>query len=443
MLNEFNWLTEDHDPSLVGDGKPFALNGAINSKMYLYYGEGWKLPVDALVLGQNESLTERIDGNATVFDIAGPVFDDQCARIEKVFTGSAEIVEAGNMGQSHVIFAIGPRYDKNYVDASVSALHTSIRGALSLAVENKLKSIALHCVYLQNKKYPRWDAAHVVLRTVRRFLEQPTGGGGDRLEKIVFCVLDKDDLEIYNTLMPAYFPRTSEEEAEQVGHLPDGGVGKAIGDEWGTIVFEDRQLRVAAGPGSTARDYMRKKPDTSACTSTNGEQTASDTAEQGKPAPKSPVLVPPINPNSIFASARRFTGEGKMADLWPKPVGMTAVKPNSNAKRNPFVRQQNSADEEEVELQRLKTQYDGWLAELKALQSSSDSGNNDTGAAGFADSADPLAAFDTTRTPDMQLKKDLAEMEEMHFLNVGGKDLKGRQVVCVTASNLSVSCRSM
>lgn len=443
MLNEFNWLTEDHDPSLMGEGKPFALNGAINSKIYMYYGEGWKLPVDVLVLGQNESLSERIDGNATVFDIAGPVFDEQCARIEKVFTGSAEIVEAGNLGQSHVIFAIGPKYDKNYIDASVSALHTSVRTALSLAVQNKLKSVALHCVYLQNKKFPRWDAAHVVLRTVRRFLEQPTGGGGDRLEKVVFCLLDKDDLEIYNTLLPAYFPRTEEEEAEQVGHLPDGGVGKAIGNEWGTIIFEDRQLRVAAGPGSSARDYMKKPTPTAsgASTAAEGNNNNGTVMKETKPV----TLVPPINPNSIFASAtRRFTGEGKLSDMWPKPVGMTTVAPNTKAKRNPFARPVTTGSDEQDEMVRLKTQFEGWLGELKAYQadaaSASGGSNNGTqsnSAAAFSEVADPLAAFDTTRTPNMQLKADLADMEAMHFLNIGGKDLKGRPVVCLTAANIT------
>ena len=132
MLQEYAWLTAEHDAALVGEGKPFAINGAINSKIYLYYGEGWKLPVDALVLGQNESLSERIDGNEAVFDIAGPIFDEKCAAIEKVFTGSAEIVEGGNLGQSHVIFAVGPKYERAYLEASISALHTSVRGALSV-----------------------------------------------------------------------------------------------------------------------------------------------------------------------------------------------------------------------------------------------------------------------------------------------------------------------
>ena len=125
-------MSDEHDATLVGKGKPFALNGSINSKLYLYFGEAWKLPVDTLVLGQNESLTERIDGNEAVFDLAGPVFDAKCEEIEKVFTGSAEIVEGGNLGQSHVIFAVGPKFERSYLDASISALHTSVRSALSV-----------------------------------------------------------------------------------------------------------------------------------------------------------------------------------------------------------------------------------------------------------------------------------------------------------------------
>ena len=132
MLEEFKFYCEDDGTEVFGNGSPFALNSIVNRKIYLYFGEAWKLPVDGIIVGQNESVTERKDGNEAIFQIAGPVFDANISDIEKIPTGTAAIVEGGNLGCKNVIFAVGPKFDKLHVDASVSALHSSCRAALSV-----------------------------------------------------------------------------------------------------------------------------------------------------------------------------------------------------------------------------------------------------------------------------------------------------------------------
>lgn len=132
LMDEFKWLKDEEDSTYVGQGKPFACNGPINAKIYLYFGESWKLPVDAIVIGQNETFTERIDGNEAIFTLAGPTFDSALEDLERVLTGTADAVEAGNLGCNHVIVAVGPKYDKKFVNASVSALHSAYRSALSV-----------------------------------------------------------------------------------------------------------------------------------------------------------------------------------------------------------------------------------------------------------------------------------------------------------------------
>jgi len=212
---------------------------------------------------------------------------------------------------------------------------------------------------------------------------------------------------VYETLLPAYFPRTLQEEEEQVGHLPDGA--NNIGNEWGTIVYEDRKLRIAAGPGSSARDYMQPAA--------------------AKQAPKQAVPVPPINPESVFAT-KKFTGEGVLPVTWPKPPTMTALTRNNNARRV-FSSRRTQEEEEVSEEQRLSKQYEAWLLELKALENSDDTMISDS----FI--ADPLA-INFSVSPDQELRNDLQSMEQMNFLNIAGKDMKGRHVVFVTASDISV-----
>jgi O-acetyl-ADP-ribose deacetylase len=49
--------------------------------------------------------------------------------------------------------------------------------------------------------YPNEDAAHVALETTRDFLEKD-----EILERVIFCVFLDKDLEIYEDLIPVYFP---------------------------------------------------------------------------------------------------------------------------------------------------------------------------------------------------------------------------------------------
>ena len=51
--------------------------------------------------------------------------------------------------------------------------------------------------------------------TIRRFLEHYA----DEIHSIVFCVRDVDDEEIYERLLPLYFPRSIEEEKRSASKL--------------------------------------------------------------------------------------------------------------------------------------------------------------------------------------------------------------------------------
>ncbi len=133
LMEEYKWVKPEHDISLQGSGKPFRCDNPLGSKLFLYLGEAWKLPVDAIVVGQNETFSERIDGNEAIFTLAGPTFEEHVAEVERVMTGSAAIVDAGTLGCKYVILAVGPRYEKQYIDASVHALHGAVRAALSVS----------------------------------------------------------------------------------------------------------------------------------------------------------------------------------------------------------------------------------------------------------------------------------------------------------------------
>lgn len=86
--------------------------------------------------------------------------------------------------------------------------------------------------------YPPQDAAHIGLRTLRRFLEKHL----DEIERIVFVV---DDLEIgmYEQILPLYFPRCENEEIYACYKLPHD-----VGGPNGEPLLPERQIRVVDQP---------------------------------------------------------------------------------------------------------------------------------------------------------------------------------------------------
>ena len=112
---------------------PYPCNNSISNKIHLFFGEAWKLPVDAIIIGQNETFKERTDGNESIFTLAGPEFEHAVIDLERTSTGTSAIVEGGTLGCKNVILSVGPKYDKKYINASISALHSAYRSAFNVS----------------------------------------------------------------------------------------------------------------------------------------------------------------------------------------------------------------------------------------------------------------------------------------------------------------------
>ena len=184
------------------------------------------------MVGQIESLSAKSDGNEELFALGGPQLENSAIEAGPIPTGQSTIISGGSLPCDWVIFSVGPKYDKRYLSASDQALFSAYKSALTLAASKNVKRLVLNCIYLRNKKYPRFEAAHVALRTVRKFLEHPSGVG-NCFEKVMFCVSSQEDFEIYLTLMTAYFPRNAVELSNQFNLLPKRD---ELGDIWGQVI---------------------------------------------------------------------------------------------------------------------------------------------------------------------------------------------------------------
>nr|GMD25611.1 protein GDAP2 homolog [Ipomoea batatas] len=170
---------------------------------------------------------------------AGPGLAEECATLGGCRTGMAKVTKAYDLPARRVIHTVGPKYAIKYHTAAENALSHCYRSCLELLIENGLQSIAMGCIYTESKNYPREPAAHVAIRTVRRFLEKQE----DQIKAIVFCTTTSADTEIYKRLLPLYFPRDKQEEAIAITKLPAD-----VGDENGETVIDERKIRIKPLP---------------------------------------------------------------------------------------------------------------------------------------------------------------------------------------------------
>lgn len=75
------------------------------------------------------------------------------------------------------------------------------------------------------------------LGTIRRFMEQFPDG----FQSIVFCFDSIDELEVYQHILPLYFPRTLAEKRRSIQELPQD-----IGNEYEEPIVEDRKIPIQA-----------------------------------------------------------------------------------------------------------------------------------------------------------------------------------------------------
>ncbi|XP_054791972.1 uncharacterized protein LOC129297651 [Prosopis cineraria] len=229
----------------------FPVDHEINSKIYLWRGNPWNLEVDAVVNSTNENLDEA-HSSPGLFDAAGPGLTEECATLGGCRTGMAKITGAYDLPARRIIHTVGPKYAVKYHTAAENALSHCYRSCLELLIESGLQSIAMGCIYTEAKNYPREPAAHVAIRTVRRFLEKQK----HNIIAVVFCTTSTTDTEICKRLLPLYFPRDKHEEEVAFSKLPAD-----VGDENGETVIDERKIRIKPLPKKNVSKPMEAPAD--------------------------------------------------------------------------------------------------------------------------------------------------------------------------------------
>jgi O-acetyl-ADP-ribose deacetylase (regulator of RNase III) len=127
----------------------------------------------------------------------GPKILEECKRIRATKwpngfpTGKAVITSGGKLKAKYVIHTVGPVW-RGGTRSEPELLAEAYRNSLKLAVSKGLKTIAFPSISTGAYGYPIEKASRIAIATVKEFLNKE-----DKLEKVVFVLFTRHDLEIY------------------------------------------------------------------------------------------------------------------------------------------------------------------------------------------------------------------------------------------------------
>ncbi|KAF7809063.1 protein GDAP2-like protein [Senna tora] len=372
------------ESSGTGSVSRFPVDHEINSKIYLWRGNPWNLEVDAVVNSTNENLDEA-HSSPGLHAAAGPGLAEECATLGGCRTGMAKVTGAYDLPARRIIHTVGPKYAVKYHTAAENALSHCYRSCLELLIENGLRSIAMGCIYTEAKNYPREPAAHVAIRTVRRFLEKQK----DNITAVVFCTTSTLDTEIYKRLLPLYFPRDKHEEEVALSKLPAD-----VGDENGETIIDERKIRIKPLP----------------------KKIVSKPVETPVDLPVSDVGLARRNVLNILPDLYGCCRNSSHLDSFLDPAFMSLIK-------DPDQRRQE-------QWEKTAQAQKGWNC-AKML--------------GFGDlGGPPLSAAEEYSLHSRYLSKansmNLSEIAEMKIVYRGGVDSEGRPVMVVVGAHFLLRC---
>lgn len=167
------------------------------AKICLVQGDITEQNTDAIVNAANSALMGGGGVDGTIHRRGGPKIQEECKRIratewlDGLPTGRAVITSGGNLKAKYVIHTVGPVW-RGGIHGEPELLAEAYLNSLRLAVSERLKTMAFPSISTGAYRYPIEKASRIALTTVKEFLERE-----DKLDKVVFVLFTRHDLEIY------------------------------------------------------------------------------------------------------------------------------------------------------------------------------------------------------------------------------------------------------
>lgn len=162
-------------------------------------GDITKISVDAIVNAANTSLLGGGGVDGAIHRAGGKDILEDCQKIRnrqgRCRVSEAVITRAGKLPAKFVIHTVGPVWNDGLKNEQ-ELLTLAYNNTLSIAVQNKIQTIAFPNISTGIYKFPKNQAAEIAIKTVKSFLSTT-----DVITKVIFVCFDDDNYEIYNRLL--------------------------------------------------------------------------------------------------------------------------------------------------------------------------------------------------------------------------------------------------
>nr|CAD2185317.1 unnamed protein product [Meloidogyne enterolobii] len=173
---------------------------SIRKKLLVTRGDITKLAVDVIVNAANSSLLGGGGVDGAIHAAAGPELLEECKQLNGCKTGEVKMTKAYNIKDvKAIIHTVGPIINLGVSDSDKQLLSNCYKNSMDLTHQNKLKSIAFPCISTGIYHFPKDEACQIALTTIKNWFKE---NGDSSIDKIIFCVFNEQDEEIYKENIP-------------------------------------------------------------------------------------------------------------------------------------------------------------------------------------------------------------------------------------------------
>ncbi|XP_012534676.1 protein GDAP2 homolog [Monomorium pharaonis] len=224
---------------------PFRIEESLNSKLILWSGNITLLNVDVIINPTNVTFNDENKISQSIIAQGGEPLVLELKK-KSVKSGEIKITEAFNMPAQFIMHIVGLQYNSKQHISALDKLHCCYRNILEIAKEKKWNSLALPIISLKKGNCPEHLAAHVAIKTIRKFMEEHNSSFSH-----IILVLLHSEFTMYEAITALYFPRNEVEQIQSRLHFFQLS-NEVITDEDGTdkenIFPVNKQINIINNP---------------------------------------------------------------------------------------------------------------------------------------------------------------------------------------------------
>ena len=168
-------------------------------KVSVVLGDITEQQVDAIVNAANTSLLGGGGVDGAIHRAAGPELLKECRSLGGCETGQVKITKGYGLPAKYVIHTVGPVWSGGKAGED-ELLRSCYRSSLTLAEQNRVKSIAFPSISTGAYGFPIRRAAQIAVSSVREYLNDAT-----KIEEVIFVCFSKSDYDVYRLVLGSVF----------------------------------------------------------------------------------------------------------------------------------------------------------------------------------------------------------------------------------------------